>query len=187
MNETERRQAQGMIYQIIRIIGDDPERQGLKETPARVVRSWEELYGGYEAKVADCIKVFETKYDQVVVLRGIDYFSMCEHHMLPFYGKAYIAYLPNGEGVLGVSKLARIVEVFARRLQIQEQMTRQIADAIEAATKPKGVAVVVDGTHLCMMARGVQQQHATMRTSYMAGLFRDNIAARNEVLTLMGV
>lgn len=187
MTDSDEVLAQELVRKIIEFIGDDPDREGLKETPARVVRSWRELFGGYQQKVEDYVKIFQSDFDQVVVLRGIDFFSMCEHHMLPFYGQVYIAYLPGKTGVLGISKLARIVQVFARRLQIQEQMTQQIAEAVKAATEPKGVAVIIDGTHLCMMARGVNQQHATMRTSSMLGMFRDNEAARHEVLSLMGV
>lgn len=187
MTEQQKVRAEELVKEIIRLIGDDPDRDGLKETPARVVRSWKELYGGYKKDISPFVKIFESRFDQVVVLRGIDYFSMCEHHMLPFYGQIYIAYLPDGDGVLGVSKLARIAEVYARRLQIQEQMTQQIAKAVEKASKPRGVAVIVDGTHLCMMARGVQQQHAKMRTSAMLGEFRKNDGLRNEVLSLMGL
>jgi len=179
-------EAKTTVRRIIQMIGDDPEREGLRETPDRVARSWAELFSGYTAKVEDHAKVFSATYDEIVAVKGIDYFSMCEHHMLPFFGTLSIAYLPNGGGkVLGVSKFARIVEVFSRRLQIQEQMTQQIAQAIEAATNPNGVAVVVEGVHLCMMARGVKQQHARMVTSCMLGAFRDKPEARAEVLNLI--
>ncbi len=175
-----------LVKNMIALIGDDPERDGLKETPDRVVRSWAELFSGYKDDPAKHAKAFQSEYDQVVAVRGIDYFSMCEHHMLPFYGKCSIAYLPNGgHKVLGASKFARIVEVYSRRLQIQEQMTQQIATAIEKAIEPRGVAVIIDGIHLCMMARGVQQQHATMRTSCMTGCFRESVASRNEALELL--
>jgi GTP cyclohydrolase I len=178
--------AEALVANIIRLIGDDPQREGLLETPARVVRSWAELFSGYHTDPGKHVKVFSATYDQVVAVKNIDYFSMCEHHMLPFFGKVAIAYLPNGQGkVLGVSKLARIVEVFSRRLQIQEQMTQQIAEAVSDAVKPKGVAVIVDGTHLCMMARGVKQQHAGMTTSCLLGVFREKPEARAEILTLM--
>lgn len=171
---------------MISLIGDDPTREGLQETPARVVRAWAELFSGYHADPQRHAKVFTATYDQVVTVKGIDYFSMCEHHMLPFFGKIAISYLPSGGGkVLGVSKLARIASVFSRRLQIQEQMTQQIAEAIKEAVAPLGVAVIVDGTHLCMMARGVQQQHATMTTSCLLGVFREKPEARAEVLALM--
>lgn len=178
--------AEALVRRMIELIGDDPDRAGLEETPERVVRSWEELFGGYGQDPQKYAKVFDSSYDQILAIPGIDYFSMCEHHMLPFYGKVSIAILPNGDKkVLGASKYARIVDVYARRLQIQEQMTQQIAAAIEAACKPKGVAVIAEGTHLCMMARGVKQQHAFMRTSCMLGTFRKDHGARAEAMALM--
>jgi GTP cyclohydrolase I len=181
-------EAEATVRRLIELIGDDPAREGLLETPARVVRSWGELFSGYADGPQDYAKVFTADYDQIVTVRGIDYFSMCEHHMLPFFGKVSIGYLPNGNRkVLGVSKLARIVNVYARRLQIQEQMTQQIAQAIGDAVEPKGVAVVVDGVHLCMMARGVRQHEASMRTSCMLGSFREKPESRAEVLALLGV
>lgn len=176
-----------LVRRMIELIGDDPNREGLLETPNRVVRSWEELFGGYGNECQEHAKVFEQEYDQLIVVRNLDYFSMCEHHMLPFYGQAHIAYIPNGKQVLGVSKLARFLNVFARRLQIQERLTAQVAEAIQEAVDPKGVAVVLDGTHLCMMARGVKQQHATMRTSKLTGSLKDDAKTRAEALGLMGV
>jgi len=179
-------EAEATVRKLIELIGDDPSREGLQETPRRVVKSWQELFSGYKDDPQSYAKVFTAEYDQVVVVRGIGYFSMCEHHMLPFFGQVNIGYLPNGNHkVLGVSKLARIVNVFSRRLQIQEQMTLQIARAIWDAVEPKGVAVIADGQHLCMMARGVRQQDATMRTSCMLGVFREQPASRAEVLTLL--
>jgi GTP cyclohydrolase I len=185
-------EAKQLVRRMIELIGDDPSREGLRETPDRVAKSWGELFAGYQDSATAYAKVFHATFDQVVVLKGIDYFSMCEHHILPFFGKCHVAYLPKakdkeGSLVLGVSKIARLVNVYARRLQIQEQMTEQIADAIVVAVNPDGVAVVVDGTHLCMMSRGVGQQHAIMRTSCMRGTFRRNHASRAEVLHLMGV
>jgi len=183
--------SEDLVREMILAIGDDPDREGLKETPKRVVKSWAELYSGYNADAAEYCKVFSATYDQVVVFKDIDYFSMCEHHMLPFFGKVYIAYLPatngkQGAKVIGASKMARIVNVFARRLQIQEQMTQQVAEAIQEMIHPRGLAVIVDGMHLCMMARGVSQQHATMRTSAMWGLYREDHRAQAEALRLMG-
>lgn len=178
--------ASDVVRRMIEMIGDDPDRDGLRETPDRVVRSWDELFSGYGQDPKDFVKEFKTSYDQILTIPAIDYFSMCEHHMLPFFGRVSIAILPNGSGkVLGASKYARIVEVYSRRLQIQEQMTQQIASAIEGACRPKGVGVVVEGKHLCMMARGVRQQHAFMRTSCMLGVFRSQAATRAEVLRLM--
>lgn len=185
LTDQERHEAETLVRNMITMIGDDPDREGLKETPARVVRSWGELFAGYRQDPQVHAKAFGSEYDQVVALSGIDYFSMCEHHMLPFYGKAYIAYLPSEKHkVLGVSKFARIVEVYSRRLQIQEQMTQQIALAIKDAIDPRGVAVLVDGVHLCMVARGVKQAHTQMSTSCMRGVFRENPAARAEALEL---
>lgn len=175
-----------LVRQIIKAIGDDPDRDGLIDTPKRVIKSWAELYSGYQDSVKNHLRVFESKYDQIILLRDIDFFSTCEHHMLPFFGKCHIAYLPNGGGkVLGVSKLARIVNVFSRRLQIQEKMTQDIAAAIQESLDAKGVAVLVEGMHLCMVARGVGQQHATMTTSCMLGKFRESTSARIEVLNLI--
>jgi len=188
MTGEQRQEAEALVRRMLELIGDDPERQGLKDTPARVVRSWTELFGGYSEDPADLVRTFDTTYDQIVVCEGIDYFSTCEHHLLPFHGHAHVAYLPQEKGrVLGLSKMVRIVQVYARRLQIQEQMTEQIAEAIQSAIDPKGVAVVVEGQHLCMMARGVKQAHATMKTSCLLGAFRDDMAARAEVLSLLGV
>lgn len=186
MTEQKMQEAKELVRRLIEIIGDDPDRDGLKETPKRVVNSWLELYSGYRSDPKEHVKAFESEFDQIVAVSGIDYFSMCEHHMLPFFGKCYIAYLPNGSHkVLGVSKFCRIVDVYARRLQIQEQLTQQVAYAIRDAIDPKGVAVIIEGVHLCMMARGVKQQHASMRTSCMLGVFRDNPAARAEAIALM--
>ncbi len=165
-------------------IGEDPDREGLKETPARVVRAWAELFCGYKEDPMDHAKKFEEGFDQMIVLRGAEFFSFCEHHMLPFYGTVSIGYVADGK-VIGLSKLARIADCFARRLQIQERMTKQIATAVMEAIQPKGVAVVVEGVHTCMTMRGVNKQRATMSTSEMLGLFRDNSAARHEVLSLM--
>lgn len=186
MTDLQREEAEALVKRLIELIGDDPDRPGLEETPQRVVKSWAELFGGYEQDSMSFAKTFDSTYDQIVAIPGIDFTSFCEHHMLPFFGKAAVAILPNVEGkVLGASKYARIVEVYSKRLQIQEQMTQQIAEAIEKACRPKGVGVIVEGTHLCMMARGVRQQHAFMRTSCMLGIFRESAATRAEVLELL--
>jgi len=180
--------AEELISEILFEIGDDPNREGLRDTPSRVVRSWERLYGGYSQDPKDILKVsFESEgYDQVIVLRDVEFWSTCEHHMLPFYGRASIGYLPKKGRVVGISKLARLVEIYARRLQIQERMTHQIAAAIDTALNPDGVAVLVHAQHLCMVARGVEKQQSEMVTSAMMGVFLNEAAARQEVLRLMG-
>jgi GTP cyclohydrolase I len=179
-------EAEDLVRRFIELIGDDPERDGLKETPARVAKAWVTLFGGYHEDPNSHAKVFEEQYDDIVVIRNIRYYSWCEHHILPFIGDAQVAYLPNGAGkVLGASKLCRIVNVFARRLQIQEKLTRQVAEAVQEMINPMGVAVILDGEHMCMQARGVEQRHASMRTSSMLGVFRDDSTARAEVMQLL--
>lgn len=185
MNVEERKEALALVRRLIGLIGDNPDREGLEETPERVVRSWEELYSGYADKASNHAKVFTSQYHHMVLLRGVDYFSTCEHHMLPFFGKASIAYIPRDGRVLGVSKLARLVNVASRKLQIQERMTEEIAAAIEEAVKPEGVLVLVEGMHLCMVARGVAQQHAKMVTSKVTGTFNTQPATRAEALALL--
>lgn len=175
-----------LIKEVLIAIGEDPEREGLRDTPKRVVKSWAELYAGYTQKPAEILStVFEDgACDEVVILKNIAFSSMCEHHMIPFIGVAHIAYLPAGK-VVGLSKLARLTDCFARRLQIQEKMTAQIADAIQEHLKPKGIAVVIEAHHQCMSARGIKKQSTTMVTSAMRGVFRDDQAARTEVLALL--
>jgi GTP cyclohydrolase I len=171
------------VEQIIKAIGEDSEREGLLRTPERVARMYEELLAGYridsEAMVNDAL--FEISYDEMVIVRDIEFYSLCEHHMLPFLGRAHIAYFPNGR-VIGLSKIPRIVDLFARRLQVQERMTRQIADFLNELLDPKGVAVVVEGLHLCAMMRGVKKHDARMTTSAMHGAFRRSLATRQEFL-----
>lgn len=173
------------IKRLIRIMGDDPLREGLRDTPARVLKSYEELFGGYKQ---DPVKVLGTTfekgtYDQMVICKDIEMFSTCEHHLIPFFGKVHIAYIP-GERVVGLSKLARLVEVFARRLQIQENLTEQIASTMEKALQPKGVMVVIEAKHMCMCARGVGKQHSSMVTSAIRGAFMD-APARAEFMELI--
>ena len=177
--------AQALVKQIIAYIGDDPERDGVKDTPARVVRSWDELFGGYRMDPAKILgTTFESSgYDQMVICKDIEMFSTCEHHMIPFVGKVHIGYVPT-DRVVGLSKLARLVEIFSRRLQIQEKMTEQIADALVTHINPKGVMVVVSSKHFCMCARGVQKQHSEMVTSAIRGVFTEpNV--RSEFLGLI--
>lgn len=171
---------------ILEAIGEDPEREGLVRTPERAAKAMLTLTGGYEGDADALAVTFSEGYDQMVVLRGVEFYSLCEHHILPFFGTVSIGYVPaEGGKVLGVSKLARMTDLFARRLQVQERLTQQIAQAIEEAVHPKGVAVVVEALHLCMAARGVAKQRARMTTSEMRGVFRDNPAARAEMMALL--
>ena len=172
---------QGILY----AIGEDPRREGLQDTPSRVVKSWKTIFGGYDMDPREILarQFSSDKYDQMIVLRDIEMFSTCEHHMLPFYGKAHVAYLPNGH-VVGLSKLARLVECFARRLQIQERLTQQIADAIMEHTGAKGVGVMIEAQHMCMVARGVNKQNSVMMTSALRGSFLEE-RVKDEFLTLV--
>jgi len=180
--------SENLIKQMLVAIGEDPSREGLRDTPARVVRSWRELYGGYSQDPAAILAASFTEtsdYDQLLLLGPIEFYSTCEHHLLPFFGTAIIGYLPSLSGrVVGVSKLARVVEAYARRLQIQERMTQQIAKAVITATEARGVGVIMRAQHMCMTSRGVQKQSALMTTSALLGLFRDNPATREEFMRL---
>lgn len=171
------------VEQMLVAFGENPKRQGLRNTPDRVSRMYQELLCGYRQDPIEMVNdaVFEVSYDEMVIVRDIEFYSLCEHHLLPFMGRAHVAYFPNGR-VIGLSKIPRIVDLFARRLQVQERMTRQIADFINAILLPKGVAVVVEGLHLCTMMRGVRKQDARMTTSAMLGAFRNNLATREEFL-----
>jgi GTP cyclohydrolase I len=178
---------QEAVSRILKAVGENPEREGLKRTPERVARMYAELLSGYHtdpnAVVNDAI--FEVKYDEMVLVRDVEFYSLCEHHLLPFMGRVHVAYIPDGK-VLGLSKIPRIVDMFARRLQVQERMTRQIADVIRDLLHPQGVGVVVEALHLCMMMRGVQKHNARMTTSAMHGAFRANPATRQEFLENIG-
>jgi GTP cyclohydrolase I len=171
------------VTQILKAVGEDPQREGLQFTPRRVARMYHELLGGYAVDSASIINgaLFNVKYDEMVIVRDIEFYSLCEHHMLPFIGRAHVAYIPDGK-VLGLSKIPRIVDMYARRLQVQERMTRQIADFLRDLLKPQGVAVVVEAMHLCSMMRGVKKHDARMITSAMHGAFRANLASREEFL-----
>jgi GTP cyclohydrolase I len=172
-----------IVTALLKAMGEDPAREGLKNTPDRVARMYAELLGGYRDDPVRVVNgaLFDVQYDEMVIVRDIEFYSMCEHHMLPFIGRAHVAYIPNGK-VLGLSKIPRIVDMFARRLQVQERMTRQIADFISDLLKPQGVAVVVEAMHLCAMMRGVKKHDARMTTSAMHGAFRANLATRQEFL-----
>jgi len=175
------------VQVILEAIGEDPSRQGLLETPARIARMFRELTAGYHVDPEKLINgaVFDINYDQMVVVKNIDYYSMCEHHMLPFLGQAHVAYIPDGR-VIGLSKIPRIVEMFARRLQVQERMTQQIAEFLMNTLHPLGVAVVVQGLHMCAAMRGVKKANARMTTSAMLGSFRRNQSTRAEFFEHIG-
>ncbi|MBL8237663.1 MAG: GTP cyclohydrolase I FolE [Bryobacterales bacterium] len=176
----------GSVREILAGIGEDPDREGLERTPERVEKALKFLTGGYTANVAQLVNgaLFSVDYDEMVIVKDIEFFSMCEHHMLPFYGKAHVAYIPNGK-VIGLSKIPRIVDVFARRLQVQERMTQEIAGTLMDILKPKGVAVACEAQHFCMMMRGVEKQHSATVTSAMLGEFRDRKETRDEFLSLI--
>lgn len=182
-----RAEAEAAVRTLLRWAGDDPEREGLRATPDRVVRSYEEFFSGYGLDPEEILaRTFEevAGYDDMVVLRGIRFESYCEHHMVPIIGVAHIGYLPNNR-VVGISKLARVLEIFSKRLQIQEKMTAEIANTIDRVLKPQGVAVVIEGEHQCMTTRGVHRPGVNMVTSQMIGVFRDNEATRKEFLSII--
>jgi GTP cyclohydrolase I len=175
--------AQDAIHSLLVALGEDPDREGLKKTPLRVARMYRELLSGYHVDPKALINeaLFDIRYDEMVIVRDIEFYSLCEHHMLPFIGRAHVAYIPDGK-VVGLSKIPRIVDMFARRLQVQERMTRQIADFISELLDPQGVAVVVEAMHMCSMMRGVKKHDARMTTSAMHGSFRSNASTRQEFL-----
>lgn len=176
-----------LVRRMIALIGEDPEREGLKKTPERYEKALKFLTSGYHQNVEHLLNgaTFSVCYDEMVVVKDIEFFSLCEHHLLPFFGKAHVAYLPTKK-VIGLSKVARLVNMFARRLQIQERMTSQIAKAIEEKIAPQGVGVIIEARHLCMQMRGVEKQHGQAVTSAMLGAFRENKQTRDEFLALVG-
>jgi GTP cyclohydrolase IA len=175
-----------LVEEILVRLGEDPKREGLVRTPNRVHRAYEFLTKGYKEDPESMLKnaLFTVTYDEMVIVKDIEMFSLCEHHMLPFFGKVHVAYIPNGK-VIGLSKLPRLVEIFSRRLQIQERLTTQIAETIQKAIEPQGVGVVIEARHLCMMMRGVEKQHSAAVTSSMLGCFRDEQQTRTEFLSLI--
>jgi GTP cyclohydrolase I len=175
------------MREVLLELGEDPKREGLVDTPERVEKALRYLTSGYSANLDHIVNgaLFDVKYDEVVIVRDIEFFSMCEHHMLPFFGKIHVAYLPDKK-VIGLSKLPRIVDVFARRLQIQERLTQEVAETLQNMIQPRGVAVICEARHFCMMMRGVEKQHSGAITSAMLGAFRDNRETRNELLSLLG-
>ncbi len=175
-----------LVREMIVRLGEDPAREGLVRTPNRVQRSWEFLTRGYREDPEAMLKnaLFSVNYDEMVIVKDVEMFSLCEHHMLPFFGKVHVAYIPNGK-VIGLSKIPRLIEIFSRRLQIQERLTTQIAETIQNVIEPQGVGVVIEARHLCMMMRGVEKQHSATVTSSMLGCFRDEQETRTEFLSLI--
>ncbi len=186
MSNTEAPNIQSHVRAIIKSMGEDPDREGLKRTPERVEKAYRWMTRGYELSVADVVGggVFEASHENMILVRDIELYSMCEHHMLPFFGRAHVAYLPKGR-IIGLSKLPRIVEVFSRRLQVQERLTDQVADAVMEVLEPAGAGVVIEASHLCMMMRGVEKQNSTTVTSALRGVFKDDARTREEFLRLV--
>ena len=177
---------ESLTRELLLQVGEKPDRQGLKKTPKRVQASYEYLTSGYSQKVQEVINaaVFDEEYDEMVVMKDLDLYSLCEHHLLPFYGKCHVAYIPKGK-IIGLSKIPRIVNIFARRLQVQERLTHQIAECLKEALRPHGVAVIIEAFHLCMAMRGVEKQNATCVTSAMLGVFRSDRGTRSEFMDLI--
>jgi GTP cyclohydrolase I len=177
---------QELIRRLLSELGEDPDREGLRDTPKRVQKAFEFLTGGYRANIDQVLNnaLFTVDYNEMVIVKDIDFYSLCEHHLLPFFGKCHVAYIPSNK-VIGLSKIPRLVDVFARRLQVQERLTRQIADTIRETIRPLGVAVVMEATHLCMSMRGVEKQNSFAVTSAMLGAFHDNARTRMEFLELI--
>ena len=184
-NERRREEYEGLVRRQLELLGEDPSRIGLARTPHRVARSMAWLTRGYEVDLKDAVGqgLFTDEHDNMIMVRDIEVYSLCEHHLLPFFGKAHIAYIPNGR-ILGLSKLPRIVDMFARRLQVQERLTSEIAEAVEEVVRPSGVGVVIEASHLCMMMRGVEKQNSMTITSALLGSFRDDAKTRDEFLRL---
>lgn len=178
---------QGLVYEMIKEIGEDPDREGLLATPKRVAEAFSFLTAGYQMDIEKVMNnaVYTEKYDEMVIVKNIDFYSLCEHHMLPFYGKVHVAYIPDGK-IIGLSKIPRIVEVFARRLQVQERMTQEISDTLNKYLNPQGVAVVSEAYHMCMMMRGVEKQNSSATASAVHGVFKDDARTRSEFLTFIG-
>jgi GTP cyclohydrolase I len=177
---------ENLVREILVRLGEDPAREGLLRTPERVHHAFEFLTKGYQQDPDTMLKnaLFTVSYDEMVIVKDVEVFSLCEHHMLPFFGKVHVAYIPNGK-VIGLSKIPRLIEIFSRRLQIQERLTTQIAETIQKAIQPQGVGVVIEARHLCMMMRGVEKQHSSAVTSSMLGCFRDEQETRTEFLSLI--
>ena len=177
---------EGLVHTMLKELGEDPGRDGLERTPARVARSLRTFTAGYAQDPSEVLQgaLFDVSYDEMVLVRDIDFYSLCEHHLLPFFGRVHIGYIPNGK-VVGLSKLPRVVEIFARRLQVQERLTTQLAETIEDVLSPRGVGVVVEAIHLCMMMRGVEKQNSSAITSSMRGAFQNDSKTRSEFMELI--
>lgn len=177
-----------IIRELITEIGEDPDRDGLKQTPERVAKAWDHFSQGYRTDIQEIVNgaIFEEDISEVVVVRDIEFFSICEHHLIPFFGRCHVGYLPDGK-IIGLSKIPRIVDTFSQRLQVQERLTYQIADTIQNVLNPVGVAVVMEGRHLCMQMRGVEKQNSFATTSAMLGQFRDSAETRSEFLSIIGM
>jgi GTP cyclohydrolase I len=184
--QTEEIQMQALVEQILIAVGEDPKRDGLLKTPERVEKSMKFLTSGYQVDIDELINgaLYEESYNEMVIVKDIDVYSLCEHHLLPFFGKCHVAYLPSGK-IIGLSKVPRLVDAFSRRLQVQERLTTQIAQCIDDALKPAGVAVVIEALHLCMSMRGVEKQSSFTTTSSMVGSFKDDARTRSEFLSLL--
>ncbi len=185
MSNTKNAEGQQLIKNMLWEIGENPNREGLIETPKRIVKSWDALYAGYKQKPEDVLTVFEEECNEIVILKNIELYSMCEHHMLPFIGKAHVAYLPSNNKVIGISKLARLVDIYARRMQIQERIGIQVTEALMTLLKPQGAACIIEAQHLCMQMRGVSKQNSVMVTSSMRGIFMEDVSVRQELMSLI--
>jgi GTP cyclohydrolase I len=186
MDTNQQKKVETAVQDILTAIGEDPERDGLKRTPQRVARMYEEIFAGYQADPVALLtqSLFDVEYDEMILVKDIEFYSMCEHHMLPFYGRAHVAYVPVNK-IVGLSQIPRLVEMFSCRLQVQERMTQQIAETLYQVLQPQGVGVIVEGAHFCAMMRGVEKEQMRMVTSAMRGTFKKLAATRNEFLALL--
>ena len=186
MNDDKRKKLEANTKNLLELLGEDSSREGLINTPKRVAKAWDFLTKGYSENLDELINnaIFEGESKDMVIVKNIEFYSLCEHHMIPFYGKAHIGYIPNGK-IIGLSKLARITDLFSQRLQVQERLTNQIAQCLQEVLNPRGVAVVLEGKHFCMLSRGVQKQNSIATSSSMLGIFREKESTRNEFLKLI--
>ena len=186
MDDKNKKNIKTITTQLLKEIGEDPTREGLQKTPERVAKAWKFLSHGYKQDIKKIINgaVFKEKYDQMVAVKDIEFYSMCEHHLLPFFGVAHIAYIPNGK-IIGLSKIPRVLDMFARRLQVQERMTQEVASMLNETLQPKGVAVIIEAQHMCMQMRGVEKKNSYMSTSEMLGIFREDDKTRKEFLDIV--
>ena len=186
MNDEKRKKLEMNTKNLLELLGEDPSREGLLNTPKRVAKAWEFLTKGYNENLDELINnaIFEGESKDMVIVKNIEFYSLCEHHMIPFYGKAHIGYIPDGK-IIGLSNLARITDLFSQRLQVQERLTNQIAQCLQEVLNPRGVAVVLEGKHFCMLSRGVQKQNSIATSSSMLGIFREKESTRNEFLKLI--